>query len=340
MLSWSPISTTGDRSGTDASNGYQDDTTRLRGFALTHVNGPGASRWRPVTCCSAGTPTGVAEPELNGCRGLGCDGMEDVRGSNPLSSTSTPLDTVISHSSRSCGVRPRAEPGSRTDSRSHPNVLLEGRVHRAGTLGQHRTQLLAVDLLGGPPARVPHQLGDVPDLHARVRERRDQRCPSSRVVRVSHPGPPPEQLHGRTGGRPLHPAPCPRGAGEPDPVSGDRPPTALLAAAGGECGDRLAHSPGVRGCSAMLMSSSRCRGALDATHLGRGRSATPRSSPFHSLLAVPLPGDQEALELGVLGARRRGPCAWTKPAPPVQRRGAGRPGCGSASAGPVVVGPT
>lgn len=41
MLSWSPTSTTGDQTGTGASNGYQYDTTRLRGFALTHVNGAG-----------------------------------------------------------------------------------------------------------------------------------------------------------------------------------------------------------------------------------------------------------------------------------------------------------
>lgn len=41
MLSWSPTSTTGDQTGTGASNGYAYETTRLRGFALTHVNGAG-----------------------------------------------------------------------------------------------------------------------------------------------------------------------------------------------------------------------------------------------------------------------------------------------------------
>src|SRR3954471_21848653 len=41
MLSWSPTSTRGDQTSTGAANGYQYDTTRLRGFALTHVNGAG-----------------------------------------------------------------------------------------------------------------------------------------------------------------------------------------------------------------------------------------------------------------------------------------------------------
>lgn len=41
MLSWSPTSTRGDQTDTGAANGYQYDTTRLRGFALTHVNGAG-----------------------------------------------------------------------------------------------------------------------------------------------------------------------------------------------------------------------------------------------------------------------------------------------------------
>lgn len=41
MLSWSPTSTKGDQTDTGAANGYQYDTTRLRGFALTHVNGAG-----------------------------------------------------------------------------------------------------------------------------------------------------------------------------------------------------------------------------------------------------------------------------------------------------------
>jgi len=41
MLSWSPTSTRGDQTDTGAANGYQYDTTRMRGFALTHVNGAG-----------------------------------------------------------------------------------------------------------------------------------------------------------------------------------------------------------------------------------------------------------------------------------------------------------
>lgn len=41
MLSWSPTSTRGDQTDTGAANGYHYDTTRLRGFALTHVNGAG-----------------------------------------------------------------------------------------------------------------------------------------------------------------------------------------------------------------------------------------------------------------------------------------------------------
>lgn len=41
MLSWSPTTTRGDQTDTGAANGYQYDTTRLRGFALTHVNGAG-----------------------------------------------------------------------------------------------------------------------------------------------------------------------------------------------------------------------------------------------------------------------------------------------------------
>ena len=52
MLSWSPTSTRGDQTDTGAANGYQYDTTRLRGFALTHVNGagchPGAAGDVPV----------------------------------------------------------------------------------------------------------------------------------------------------------------------------------------------------------------------------------------------------------------------------------------------------
>lgn len=41
MLSWSPTTTKGDQTDTGAANGYQYDTTRTRGFALTHVNGAG-----------------------------------------------------------------------------------------------------------------------------------------------------------------------------------------------------------------------------------------------------------------------------------------------------------
>ncbi|WP_410632062.1 GH92 family glycosyl hydrolase [Amycolatopsis sp. cmx-4-83] len=43
MLSWSPTSTRGDQTSTGAANGYQYDTTRVRGFALTHVNGAGCN---------------------------------------------------------------------------------------------------------------------------------------------------------------------------------------------------------------------------------------------------------------------------------------------------------
>ncbi|MET1037937.1 MAG: glycoside hydrolase family 92 protein, partial [Aeromicrobium sp.] len=52
MLSWSPTTTKGDQTDTGAANGYQYDTTRTRGFALTHVNGagchPGASGDVPI----------------------------------------------------------------------------------------------------------------------------------------------------------------------------------------------------------------------------------------------------------------------------------------------------
>lgn len=52
MLSWSPTSTAGDQTSTGASNGYGYDTTRIRGFSLTHVNGagcfPGAAGDIPV----------------------------------------------------------------------------------------------------------------------------------------------------------------------------------------------------------------------------------------------------------------------------------------------------
>jgi len=43
MLAWSPTSTRGDQTSTGAANGYQYDTTRIRGFSLTHVNGAGCN---------------------------------------------------------------------------------------------------------------------------------------------------------------------------------------------------------------------------------------------------------------------------------------------------------
>ncbi|MZD10456.1 glycoside hydrolase family 92 protein [Streptomyces sp. SID5785] len=52
MMAWSPTSTAGDQTDTAAANGYSYDTTRLRGFSLTHVNGagchPGAAGDVPV----------------------------------------------------------------------------------------------------------------------------------------------------------------------------------------------------------------------------------------------------------------------------------------------------
>ncbi|MGO4418745.1 glycoside hydrolase domain-containing protein [Streptomyces sp. MCAF7] len=41
MIAWSPTSTTGDQTNTAAANGYSYNTTRVRGFSLTHVNGAG-----------------------------------------------------------------------------------------------------------------------------------------------------------------------------------------------------------------------------------------------------------------------------------------------------------
>ncbi|MFJ1745719.1 GH92 family glycosyl hydrolase [Streptomyces sp. NPDC088116] len=41
MIAWSPTSTAGDQTNTAAANGYSYDTTRARGFSLTHVNGAG-----------------------------------------------------------------------------------------------------------------------------------------------------------------------------------------------------------------------------------------------------------------------------------------------------------
>ncbi|HEV7965359.1 MAG TPA: GH92 family glycosyl hydrolase [Actinoplanes sp.] len=43
MIAWSPTSTTGDQTGTGASNGYSYNVTKLRGFSLTHVNGAGCN---------------------------------------------------------------------------------------------------------------------------------------------------------------------------------------------------------------------------------------------------------------------------------------------------------
>ncbi|MCT9077450.1 GH92 family glycosyl hydrolase [Streptomyces fulvoviolaceus] len=43
MIAWSPTSTTGDQTSTGAANGYQYDTTRVRGLSLTHVNGAGCN---------------------------------------------------------------------------------------------------------------------------------------------------------------------------------------------------------------------------------------------------------------------------------------------------------
>ncbi|WP_246090278.1 GH92 family glycosyl hydrolase [Nonomuraea deserti] len=41
MISWSPTNTAGDQTNAAGSNGYSYDTPRVRGFALTHVNGAG-----------------------------------------------------------------------------------------------------------------------------------------------------------------------------------------------------------------------------------------------------------------------------------------------------------
>ncbi|WP_307872978.1 GH92 family glycosyl hydrolase [Paractinoplanes ovalisporus] len=43
MIAWSPTATTGDQTSAPASNGYDWNVTRLRGFSLTHVNGAGCS---------------------------------------------------------------------------------------------------------------------------------------------------------------------------------------------------------------------------------------------------------------------------------------------------------
>src|SRR4051812_12286679 len=43
MIAWSPTNTAGDQTSAPASNGYDYNVTRLRGFSLTHVNGAGCS---------------------------------------------------------------------------------------------------------------------------------------------------------------------------------------------------------------------------------------------------------------------------------------------------------
>ncbi|MFC7529797.1 GH92 family glycosyl hydrolase [Actinoplanes sp. GCM10030250] len=43
MIAWSPTATSGDQTNTPAANGYDYNTTKLRGFSLTHVNGAGCA---------------------------------------------------------------------------------------------------------------------------------------------------------------------------------------------------------------------------------------------------------------------------------------------------------
>ncbi|MDT4988524.1 MAG: hypothetical protein QOI74_2618, partial [Micromonosporaceae bacterium] len=43
MIAWSPTSTTGDQTSTPAANGYDFNTTRVRGFSLTHLSGAGCN---------------------------------------------------------------------------------------------------------------------------------------------------------------------------------------------------------------------------------------------------------------------------------------------------------
>jgi predicted alpha-1,2-mannosidase len=43
MMAWSPTNTNGDQTNAPASNGYDYNVTKLRGFSLTHVNGAGCS---------------------------------------------------------------------------------------------------------------------------------------------------------------------------------------------------------------------------------------------------------------------------------------------------------
>ncbi|HEV7980285.1 hypothetical protein [Amycolatopsis sp.] len=56
MLAWSPTSTRGDQTSTGAANGYQYDTTRIRGFSLTHVNGAGCNPGAAGTSRSCRSP--------------------------------------------------------------------------------------------------------------------------------------------------------------------------------------------------------------------------------------------------------------------------------------------
>ncbi|MEU4244203.1 glycoside hydrolase domain-containing protein [Actinoplanes sp. NPDC026619] len=43
MIAWSPTGTSGDQTNAPAANGYEYNTTKLRGFSLTHVNGAGCA---------------------------------------------------------------------------------------------------------------------------------------------------------------------------------------------------------------------------------------------------------------------------------------------------------
>ena len=71
MASWSPTTTKGDQTGTGAAGGYQYDVRRVRGFALTHVNGtgcdPGAAGDLPVmpyTGKITGSPSADTEDKV------------------------------------------------------------------------------------------------------------------------------------------------------------------------------------------------------------------------------------------------------------------------------------
>lgn len=43
MIAWSPTATSGDQTNTPVANGYDYNTTKIRGFSLTHVNGAGCA---------------------------------------------------------------------------------------------------------------------------------------------------------------------------------------------------------------------------------------------------------------------------------------------------------